>query len=152
MDGRVTTEALKLIHILLSLDVLPDSQQVVEITLPLMHNGDPALLKALVPLVQHRLQHATDDEVAASQASAPGKKKGKSKAAADGAQADAEHTPQRSLLRLARLLQTDAVDAGRDTRETRLALCSNVVSAMRDEPSLSDWAAYCDLLLNAEVG
>jgi len=43
------------------------------------------------------------------------------------------------------------VDAGRDTRETRLALCSNVVSAMRDEPSLSDWAAYCDLLLNAEV-
>ena len=43
------------------------------------------------------------------------------------------------------------MDAGRDTRETRLALCSNVVSAMRDEPSLSDWAAYCDLLLNAEV-
>ena len=42
------------------------------------------------------------------------------------------------------------MDAGRDTRETRLALCSNVVSAMRDEPSLSDWAAYCDLLLNAE--
>jgi len=28
VDGRVTTEALKLIHILLSLDVLPDSQQV----------------------------------------------------------------------------------------------------------------------------
>ena len=74
-----------------------------------MHNGDSALLKALVPLVQHRLQHATDDEVAASQASAPGKKKGKSKAAADGAQADAEHTPQQSLLRLARLLQAEAL-------------------------------------------
>ena len=64
-----------------------------------MHNGDPALLKALVPLVQHRLQHATDDEVAAS-TSAPGKK-GKSKAAADGAQAGAEQAPQQSLLRLA---------------------------------------------------
>ena len=150
VDGRVTTEALKLIHLLLSLDILPDSQQVVEMTLPLMHTGDSALLKALVPLLQHRLQHATDDEVAASQTSAKGKKKGKSKAAGDGTQADAEPTPQQSLLRLAKLLQAEAGDAGGDARDTRLALCSNVVGAMRDEPSLSNWAAYCDLLLNAE--
>jgi len=150
VDARVTTEALKLIHLLLSLDILPDSQQVVEMTLPLMHTGDSALLKALVPLLQHRLQHATDDEVAASQTSAKGKKKGKSKAAGDGAQADAEQTPQQSLLRLAKLLQAEAGDAGGDARDTRLTLCSNVVGAMRDEPSLSNWAAYCDLLLNAE--
>ena len=150
VEGRVTTEALKLIHLLLSLDILPDSQQVVEMTLPLMHTGDSALLKALVPLLQHRLQHATDDEVAASQTSAKGKKKGKAKAAGDGAQADAEQTPQQSLLRLAKLLQAEAGDAGGDTRDKRLTLCSNVVGAMRDEPSLSNWAAYCDLLLNAE--
>lgn len=150
IDGRVTTEALKLIHLLLSLNILPDSEEVVKITLPLMHTGDTALLKALAPLIQHRLQHATDDEGTVSQTTAKAKKKGRSKAADGGAQVDAEQTPQQSLLRLAKLLQAEAGDAGGDARGTRLELCSNVVGAMHDEPSLSNWAAYCDLLLNAE--
>lgn len=155
IDGRVTTEALKLIHLLLEYDMLPDRAEAVQTTLPLVKNGDAALLKALAPLLRHQLQHGAEDEEPAApkpKAKAKAKKKKKAGDEEDEEQegGDAEQTPKQGLLRLAKLLQAQQAGASGDALDARRTLCSNLVGAMAGEAALFDWAAYCELLLSED--
>ena len=64
IDLRVTTEALKLLQMCLEHDLVPDSEQAVQDTLPLVNSGDPAMLKALMPIIRQRLQGTEDSQQA----------------------------------------------------------------------------------------
>ena len=64
VDFRVTTEALKLFQVCLEHSLVPDSEQAVQEALPLVNSGDPALLKALMPIIRQQLQGTEDSQQA----------------------------------------------------------------------------------------
>ena len=119
VETKVRLEALRLLNQLYELDLLTDKRQTVIYTLSILRSREPALLRALAPLLQ---RYIGED---------------------DGGEActDASH----KLVKLAMLICDQESPAGANQRAR---VCVQLVRAMAPhEPALSDWAAFTELLL-----